>query len=68
MVHGHIDETTVPGIVHLVDLEGTLSGHLGSKDIVLIPGPSKDLEDPLNWSRARKFINFNCVMMYCPIN
>jgi hypothetical protein len=68
MVHAHIDESAVPGTVHLVDLEGILSGHLGNKDIVLVPRPSKDPEDPLNWTRARKFINLACVMMYCPIN
>jgi hypothetical protein len=68
MVHAHIDESAVPGTVHLVDLEGVLAGHLGNKDIVLVPRPSKDPEDPLNWTRARKFINLACVMMYCPIN
>jgi hypothetical protein len=64
MVHGIIDETAVPGTVHLIDLEGVLAGHLGNRDIVLVPRPSPDPEDPLNWTRVRKMINFSCVMMY----
>ena len=68
MVHGAIDETAVPGTVHLVDLEGVLAGHLGNRDIVLVPRPSNDPEDPLNWSRARKMVNFTCNMTYlCPL-
>ena len=66
MVHGGIDESAIPGTVHLVDLEGTLANHLGTRDIVLIPRPSKDPEDPLNWSRGRKMLNFACNMMYIP--
>src|SRR5277367_439514 len=64
MVQGVIDETAVPGTVHLIDLEGVLTGHLGNRDIVLVPRPSSDPEDPLNWTRVRKMINFTCVMMY----
>jgi hypothetical protein len=48
----------------LVDLEGTLGNHLGSGDIVLIPRPSADPEDPLNWSRPRKMVNLTCNLMY----
>lgn len=64
MVHRMIDETAVPGTVHLVDLEGTLANHLGNRDIVLVPTPSGDPEDPLNWSRGRKMVNLTCNMMY----
>lgn len=42
---------SAPGTVHLVDLDGTLSAkHAlgGQKDIVLIPAPSDDPNDPLN--------------------
>ena len=50
----------VPGTIHLVDLEGTLrakhaSG--GQRDIVLVPAPSNDPDDPLNWSRKRKLLS-----------
>ncbi|KAL2670342.1 hypothetical protein Neosp_014809 [[Neocosmospora] mangrovei] len=46
----------VPGTVQLVDLEG----HRGvahaedQRDVVLIPAPSSNPDDPLNWSSARK--------------
>ena len=43
----------VPGTVHLVDLEGNFrakhaSGDQG--DVVLIPAPSDDPDEPLNWT------------------
>jgi hypothetical protein len=41
----------IPGTVHLVDLEGTLRAKhssTGRKDIVLVPAPSNDSDDPLN--------------------
>jgi hypothetical protein len=41
----------IPGTVHLVDLEGTMHAkHAkgGQKDIVLVPAPSNDPDDPLN--------------------
>lgn len=57
----------VPGTVHLVDLEGTMhakhaSG--GEHDIVLVPAPSSDPDDPLNWSPRRKLISTSCMCMY----
>ena len=57
----------IPGTVHLVDLEGTLhSRHAegGKKDIVLIPAPSNDPDDPLNWSPRRKFVFSTCLNLY----
>lgn len=51
------DARVVPGTIHLVDLEGILSVKHASgaqKDVVLIPPPSDDANDPLNWSPARK--------------
>ena len=57
----------VPGTIHLVDIEGTLrakhaSG--GQNDIVLIPAPSDDPDDPLNWSAKRKLLSTACISMY----
>lgn len=55
--HGHPD--WIPGTVHLVDLDQTMhSRHAdGDKtDIVLVPQPSNNPDDPLNWSRTRKLI------------
>lgn len=57
----------VPGTIRLVDIEGEAryEQHAqGPKDIVLIPRPSADLEDPLNWSRKRKLIQITMVYVY----
>jgi hypothetical protein len=55
---GYFDESAIPGTVHLVDLEGTIRAKHASgaqlKDVVLVPPPSADLDDPLNWSPSRK--------------
>ena len=60
----------IPGTVHLVDLEGTLlakhaSG--GRRDIVLVPAPSDDPDDPLNWSPRRKMLS-TASMCMCAIH
>ncbi|KAF1976343.1 hypothetical protein BU23DRAFT_551804, partial [Bimuria novae-zelandiae CBS 107.79] len=42
--------TPIPGTVHIVDLLGTTHARhaeSGQKDIVLIPSPSSDPDDPL---------------------
>jgi hypothetical protein len=55
--HGQLDETAIPGTVHLVDLEGTIRGkHASGTDVVLVPTPSADPDDPLNWSLRRKWL------------
>ncbi|KAF7195155.1 putative MFS-type transporter [Pseudocercospora fuligena] len=58
----------VPGTVHLVDIEGheTHGRHLegGDSRFVLFPQPSKDPEDPLNWTRRRKFWSLFMVYVY----
>ncbi|KAJ4367292.1 hypothetical protein N0V83_006873 [Neocucurbitaria cava] len=58
-------EEIVPGTVHLVDTGHDVHGkHLGGdKDIVLVPQPSSDPEDPLNWSPRRKGMAIG--MVYC---
>ena len=61
------DDCFIPGTVHLVDIEGTLrakhaSG--GQNDIVLIPAPSDDPDDPLNWSAKRKMTSTASVSLY----
>lgn len=42
--HGHIDDSIVPGTVHLVDIDHTVhSKHSkAQQDIVLVPTPSDD--------------------------
>ena len=66
--HGHLDETAIPGTVHLVDLEGTIRAKHASgaqlKDVVLVPAPSADPDDPLNWSPRRKWLSTASQSMY----
>ena len=57
----------IPGTVHLVDLEGTiLAKHSlgGQRDIILVPAPSDDPDDPLNWSPKRKLLSTTCMCVY----
>jgi hypothetical protein len=55
----HIEPDAIPGTIHLVDLEGTMhKAHASgsNSDVVLIPTPSADPDDPLNWSPRRKML------------
>lgn len=47
--HGDIDDTVVPGTVHLVDLDNNLHAKHSEahQDIVLVPTPSDDPDDPV---------------------
>ncbi|KAF9883789.1 hypothetical protein FE257_002773 [Aspergillus nanangensis] len=66
MTH-EVDRNAIPGTFMLVDLEHTMAtrhGDGGNSDIVLIPQPSDDPEDPLNWSRPRKLLSTICVSSY----
>jgi hypothetical protein len=39
--------------------------HLGGhRDIVLVPRPTADPDDPLNWSKNRKYLSLFCTMVY----
>ena len=63
----HIDDSIVPGTVHLVDLEHTLhTKHAKGnyQDVVLVPTPSNDPDDPLNWTPRRKALSATCWIMY----
>ena len=56
----------VPGTLYLVDLEGTLRAKHASgrqNDVVLIPAPSDDPDDPLNWSAKRKALSTASISM-----
>lgn len=57
-----------PGTAQLVDLDGTMATKhadgKGVRDIVLIPRPSDDPEDPLNWSFRRKLLSTSCIVVY----
>lgn len=58
-----IDDSVIPGTVHLVDLDHMLRiKHAKGRyqDVVLIPTPSNDPDDPLNWSPKRKAVSSMC--------
>lgn len=62
-----IDSTAIPGTLTLVDVDHVMEvRHLarGDSDIVLVPTPSNDPDDPLNWSPRRKLLSTACVSMY----
>lgn len=62
--HSMDEKEFVPGTVHLVDIEGTLRAKHApgtQQDIVLIPPPSNDPDDPLNWSAGRKLLSTTCI-------
>jgi hypothetical protein len=55
----------IPGTVLLVDLNHVSdSAHLGNGEIVLLPAPSSDPEDPLNWTPRRKLLSTICMSTY----
>ncbi|KXJ88410.1 major facilitator superfamily protein [Microdochium bolleyi] len=64
------DDLQIPGTVYLVDVAqhheaGTNTQHDGShQDIVLVPQPSSDPEDPLNWSYRRKLLAVSMGYLY----
>ena len=63
----HDGHQPIPGTVHLIDLEGTMRvehARSGQKDIVLVPAPSSDPDDPLNWSPRRKALSTTCMCVY----
>ena len=65
--HAEADDDYVPGTVHLVDITGqnSSSHHDNSQtDIVLIPQPSSDPEDPLNWPYRRKILAISMAYLY----
>lgn len=52
-----IDYSEIPGTDHLLDI--------GDKaDIVLVPTPSDDPNDPLNWTKSRKWLHMFCMVLY----
>ncbi|ONH70185.1 Protein HOL1 [Cyberlindnera fabianii] len=63
---GKINYNAIPGNSHLVDKDGHMAARhsAGQKEIVLIPTPSEDPDDPLNWSRNRKWLSVLCMVVY----
>ncbi|CAG8958498.1 hypothetical protein HYFRA_00009812 [Hymenoscyphus fraxineus] len=61
-----IEDQAAPGTVQLIDADGHLhvKHSADAHDIVLVPRPSDDPEDPLNWTKKRKLVQTSCVVMY----
>ncbi|CDO93832.1 unnamed protein product [Kluyveromyces dobzhanskii CBS 2104] len=59
--HGGIDFEAIPGNVHLVDVN---KQHTEDSKVVLVPTPSDDPDDPLNWAPRRKFLALTCALVY----
>src|SRR6478609_515077 len=67
MTESSVYHDDVPGTVRLVDINGmNSSGPHDSqhKDIVLVPRPSSDPNDPLNWSHRRKLLAVSMSYLY----
>ena len=67
---GDVDESQdsqIPGTIKLVDIdrnETSTALHTGKqRDIILVPTPSRDANDPLNWSPARKRLHLTCLIV-----
>ncbi|KZL72382.1 major facilitator superfamily transporter [Colletotrichum tofieldiae] len=62
------DNAFPPGTSRLIDVDGSIVTKHASgsdeQDIVLIPRPSDDPEDPLNWTQKRKLLATSCVIVY----
>ncbi|CAI6083351.1 hypothetical protein V2G26_018862 [Clonostachys chloroleuca] len=60
-------QVPVPGTVQLVDVEGIFNVEHGkqSRDIVLVPQPTNDPDDPLRWTVPRKTRNIIVAMIWC---
>lgn len=61
------DDKTAPGTVKLIDATNELNVKHSdaAHDVILVPTPSDDPEDPLNWTKKRKLLATSCVVMYC---
>ncbi|WWC70805.1 uncharacterized protein I206_104757 [Kwoniella pini CBS 10737] len=63
MMSPRVTDTTtreIPGTVRLF----AENGELLQNTVELIPKPSDDPEDPLNWSPIRKSVNLACIIFY----
>ncbi|KAK2627796.1 hypothetical protein QTJ16_002442 [Diplocarpon rosae] len=61
-----IEDKSAPGTLQLIDPTGELRVKHSdtAHDVVLIPMPSDDPEDPLNWSKRRKLLHTSCMVIY----
>lgn len=61
-----VNPEAIPGTLHLVDQDSLFhtKHDISQQDIVLNPTPSDDPDDPLNWSRPRKYLSMFCMVVY----
>lgn len=55
------DDLDVPGTSRILDEDGQL---IGTNNFTLVPTPSRDPNDPLNWSQPRKWLFLSCVVLF----
>jgi hypothetical protein len=51
----------VPGTTVILDTNAEAANN---DNFTLVPTPSSDPEDPLNWSKARKWLHLACIVLY----
>jgi hypothetical protein len=58
------DVDTVPGAVLLIESEHILRSRHGgkNKEIILVPAPANDPDDPLNWVPRRRILATMCML------
>ncbi|KAH7389977.1 major facilitator superfamily domain-containing protein [Pyrenochaeta sp. MPI-SDFR-AT-0127] len=56
-----------PGTVTLEELQHSLDGAEESFQVVLVPTPTNDPNDPLNWKPWEKYLNYALTMLYSSI-
>jgi hypothetical protein len=54
----------IPGTVHLVNIDRSVAKHNLKAGVNLVPQPSEDPQDPLNWSRKRKLVQMTMIAFY----
>jgi MFS family permease len=60
-------DTPIPGTIQLIDAAGNLHVEHGAGDneIVLVPQPTNDVNDPLRWTKGRKMITMVTALAWC---
>ncbi|SCU89875.1 LADA_0F00254g1_1 [Lachancea dasiensis] len=59
-----IDYSAIPGNSHLVTVNEHKKNGEQRAEVILIPAPSDDPDDPLNWTPIRKWVSVACVLIY----
>lgn len=50
-----------PGTIKLLDNDGRVEKH--DHEVRLVPTPSSDPQDPLNWTTWRKYLQLFCIAL-----